>query len=211
MASLFPSIQTICHQLAEEFDQITNCRKALLSDLAEYIQSRYHTDKTPQLTVICTHNSRRSHIGQLWLAVGAIYYDLPALRSYSGGTEATALYINAVNALRQVGFAITGNLSHDNPRYMIQWCETMDPQPTFSKKYDQSPPNPANDFGAIMICDSANEACPVVSGADFRLALPFSDPKAYDNTPLAGIKYYERTRDIGRELLYALSLVDPKG
>lgn len=199
-------LQSTCDQLVQEFDQIPSDRKSQLQLLATYIRSKYHDGVTPHLTVICTHNSRRSHMGQLWLAVAAEYYGLPELKSYSGGTEATAFFTNAVHALRKVGFAITGNRGHDNPRYMVQWSDHMDPQPAFSKKYDQSPPNPSTDFGAIMVCNSAAEACPVVTGADFRIALPFDDPKAYDGTKLAAIKYYERALDIGREILYVMDL-----
>jgi len=207
VADLYAHLRATCDQLTQEFDQIPEHRRTLLKELADYIASKYAADLTPELTVICTHNSRRSHIGQLWLPVAAEYYDLPRLASYSGGTEATAFFINAVHALRQVGFQITGNTSHDNPRYLVQWRDDMDAYPAFSKKYDQSPPNPSEGFGAIMICNSASEACPVVSGADFRIALPFDDPKAFDGSKLANIKYYERALDIGREILYALSLI----
>ena len=46
------------------------------------------------------------------------------------------------------------------------------------------------------------KVCPIVAGADFRIALPFEDPKAFDDTPLESEKYTERCRQIGREMLY---------
>ena len=55
-----------------------------------------------------------------------------------------------------------------------------------------------------MVCDSADEACPFVPGAEFRLALPFVDPKAFDDTELEAQKYEERSKQIAREILFAL-------
>ena len=56
-----------------------------------------------------------------------------------------------------------------------------------------------------MVCNSADQGCPIVSGCDFRLSLPYEDPKAYDDTDLESIKYAERCRQIGREMLFVLS------
>ncbi|MEM6956487.1 MAG: acyl-CoA thioesterase domain-containing protein, partial [Myxococcota bacterium] len=97
---------------------------------------------------------------------------------FSGGTEATAFNLRAVNALRKMGFEIhtKEQKTFDNPIYEVNWLNEEQPYEAFSKKYD-SPPNPFTNFGAIMVCTSADEGCPVVSGADFRLVLPFDDPK----------------------------------
>jgi arsenate reductase len=60
-----------------------------------------------------------------------------------------------------------------------------------------------------MTCTHADENCPLVAGADVRISLPYDDPKAFDNTPLEAAKYTERVHEIGREILYAFSLVNP--
>ena len=72
--------------------------------LSQYFSDQYKSGKTPQAIVICTHNSRRSHLGQLWLAIGADFFELPQLETFSGGTEATAFNPRAVAALHRVGF-----------------------------------------------------------------------------------------------------------
>lgn len=202
---LYTPIAELCTQLEEEFNLITDERKALLQQLATYLQTKYAAKETPKVTIICTHNSRRSHLGQLWLAVGATYYNLPTLGTYSGGTEATALNPRVVTALQQQGFVIqTDSPNNSNPVYNIQWQEEAPAYPAFSKCYDQTP-NPSTNYAAILVCTEANEACPVVTGSDFRLALPYDDPKAFDDTALEAEKYTERSRQIGREMLFVLS------
>ncbi len=206
--TMIKEVENICQQLEKEFSLIPDKRKRILRKLRKYISHKFQDQQTPQLVVICTHNSRRSHLGQIWLAVGGHYYGLPPLKTFSGGTEATAFNIRAVNAMKKLGFDITTKTqkSPDNPIYQINWLKEETPYVAFSKKYD-TPPNPAKDFGAIMVCTSADKGCPIVAGADFRLALPFDDPKAFDETPLESAKYTERSRQIGREMLYVLSRV----
>ena len=46
-----------------------------------------------------------------------------------------------------------------------------------------------------------------VEGADFRMALPFEDPKKFDNTPVERDQYDERCRQIARECFYIMSQV----
>ncbi|MBT8220031.1 MAG: hypothetical protein KJP00_09405 [Bacteroidia bacterium] len=159
------------------------------------------------MTVICTHNSRRSHIGQIWLATGADYYKLPEIQTFSGGTEATAFNPRAVQAMQRLGFEIsTSDPEVENPRYHIRWKKDMAPYPAFSKKYED-PPNPTSAFAAIMVCSQADEGCPVVLGSDFRLSLPYDDPKNFDDTNLEKEKYDERAKQIGTEILFALSQI----
>jgi len=200
-------VKSLCDKLVSEFDLISKERKDKLDKITDYLSDKFRTKETPKLIVICTHNSRRSHMGQIWLAVGAEYYNLPRIESFSGGTEATAFNVRAVNAFRNIGFDIT-SLDDDelNPLYKVSWNNKMQPSEAFSKKYDAAP-NPIEKFGAIMVCTEADKGCPIVSGCDFRLSLPYEDPKAYDETELESIKYTERVTQIAREILYALSQV----
>jgi len=202
---LFPALQKLSDQLSSQFDLIPTDRKAQLDKLASYFSKKYQISQIPKVTVICTHNSRRSHMGQLWISVAAAYYGLPEVDTFSGGTAITAFHPRAIKALRVLGFEI---ITEDaiNPAHQVRWNPVMTPYPAFSKRYDD-PPNPSEDFAAIMVCTSADEGCPLVPGCDFRIALPFDDPKAFDDTPLAAAKYEERGRDIGREFLYIFAQV----
>ena len=203
---MYLHVSNLCQELINEWDLIPVERKSQLRQLSDYISRKIQEDTSVHLIVICTHNSRRSHMGQIWLSVAADYYGLDGIRTYSGGTEATAFNIRAVEAFRKLGFRITVSESdNDNHRYGILWSDNMNSSIAFSKRYDASP-NPTENFGAIMVCTQADEGCPIIAGADFRLSLPYEDPKAYDYTELETEKYSERTRQIGREMLYAISL-----
>lgn len=201
MSTLYSQIYTYCQQLEQEFDQIPEERKSHLQKLANYLQEKFKQGIRPKLTVICTHNSRRSHIGQLWLAKSADYYNLPTIDTYSGGTEATAFNPRAVAAVKKAGFAVGSRPHPSNPTYLIKWKEDMLPYEAFSKKYDDSP-NPSSDFAAILVCTSADKGCPIVAGTDFRFFLPYEDPKKFDDTAKEAEMYEERVRQIGREMMY---------
>jgi len=200
-------IKQYCKLLELEFQQIKKDRKKLLSELSEYISKKHNVSEVPQIMVMCTHNSRRSHIGQLLFSLGADYYKLPQIQTFSSGTEATAFNERAVKAMRKVGFDIyTKNEMDANPVYEIKWRDDMSPCLAFSKNLHH-PTIPKEKFAAILVCSEADKGCPVISGCDFRLALPFDDPKAFDGTELEEAKYDERCRDIGREMFYVLSRV----
>lgn len=202
------NIKKYCEARILEFDKIAVSRKKKLNILVQYLIDKYKKGITPKVIVICTHNSRRSHLGQIWLAVGANYFGLPTIETYSGGTEATAFNPRAVQALKQVGFDInTKKETIENPKYAIKWSNEMLPYLAFSTRYDEAP-NPTKDFAAIMVCTDADENCPLVAGMDLRLALPFEDPKAFDDTALESEKYNERCEQIAREFLYVLNEVE---
>jgi arsenate reductase len=208
MANVLPTLQNTIQQVQEEFHLISESRKTILKQLSSYIQKKRNAQHITSLNFICTHNSRRSHISQIWAQAAAHYYNVSAIRCFSGGTEATAFFPSAVKAMQQAGFSITVVKQQANPVYEIRYAETADPIVVFSKKYDD-PFNPSNNFAAVMTCTHADENCPLVAGADVRISLPYDDPKAFDNTPLEAAKYTERVHEIGREILYAFSLVNP--
>ena len=200
----FKKIETLCKELEQEFDLIPRERKEKLQELSAYIARKIEAEQVPKLVVICTHNSRRSHIGQIWLAVGADYFQLAEIQTFSGGTEATAFNSRAVKAFQQVGFEIsTANENEDNPIYDIRWMKEMKPYQAFSKRFEDAA-NPKEQFAGIMVCSQADKDCPAVVGCDFRLSLPYDDPKEFDDTEFEEEKYNERIKQIGREILFSL-------
>lgn len=211
-SKLLLPLQSYVNGLIAEFDQITQERKELLAKLTGYIQQQYlqpqPTGRPIELTFICTHNSRRSHLSQLWAQTAAYYYGLPDVKTYSGGTEATAFNPRAVKAVAKAGFRVIPDADPSrahNPVYQVAYASEMPAVSAFSKIYDQDG-NPTNGFGAVMTCTHADENCPFIPEAT-RISLPFDDPKAFDDTPLEEAKYEERTRQIGREIFYAFSQV----
>jgi len=145
-------------------------------------------------------------MAQLWLAVAAHHYGLSPIHTYSGGTEATAFNPRAVKAMQEIGFQIHTKASTDNnPLYLIRWTKGMQAYQAFSKPYYASP-NPDSHFAAIMVCTQADETCPLVQGCDFRISLPYNDPKAFDHTQQESAKYTERCLQIGREMLFVMAM-----
>ncbi len=155
----------------KEFDQIPAARKEELWALTRYVQKKVAASQSVQLTFICTHNSRRSHLSQLWAQVAAYYFGVPGVQTYSGGTEATAFNPRAVRAIEEAGFKVEKTGEEPNPVYLVQYTENNPPVSAFSKIYDEGG-NPTTDFGAVMTCTHADENCPFIPGA-VRISLPF--------------------------------------
>lgn len=181
-------------------------RKLLLEPLIVYIRSKVSKGEEVRLNFICTHNSRRSHLSQIWAQTIASFYGFGKINCYSGGTEATALFPVVIETLRKSGFQITKIAKNDNPVYSIKYADNAHPIIGFSKKLDYDF-NPKSKFAAVMTCSQADEGCPFVAGAEVRIPITFEDPKVYDNTPLQAEKYKERSLQIATELLYVFDKV----
>ena len=203
---MLSTLQPKIDQLIKAFDLITSQRKEALQELTRFVQNKMRVGKPVYLNFICTHNSRRSHLAQLWAQTAAHYYDIKNVFCFSGGTEATAFNPRAVKALQEAGFNITKTKEGDNPVYEVRFASDATPIIAFSKKYDD-PFNHNKDFAAIMTCSDADENCPLILGASARIALTYDDPKEFDGTPQEEAKYKERVLQIGREILYAFSQV----
>jgi arsenate reductase len=201
---LFPEIEKIIQSL--QFETITGERKSILQPLVDFIQNKVYNQEDIRLNLICTHNSRRSHLSQVWAQTAAAYYNIKNVFSYSGGTEATALYPMAAQTLEQSGFKIRVIAAGNNPIYSIKYAENTHPVIGFSKKYDDEF-NPKSEFAAIMTCSQADGGCPFIAGADKRIPITYEDPKAFDNIPQQAEKYQERSLQIATEMLYVFSQI----
>ncbi|MBX2900925.1 MAG: protein-tyrosine-phosphatase [Cyclobacteriaceae bacterium] len=190
------------------FIHISELRKTRLLLLSHFIEAKIKSRTPANLNFICTHNSRRSHIAQVWAQAAALHYELNNIHCFSGGTEATAVNPRAVTALTKVGFQIVATNSTANPRYEAHYANHAPPLILFSKVYSDAF-NPTQ-FAAIMTCAQADESCPVVAGAEKRISLPYNDPKDFDGTPQEEEKYTERVLEIGREICFAFSKVNTR-
>jgi protein-tyrosine phosphatase/arsenate reductase len=202
---MYQKIKEHCDKLTARFKEIPQERKEILGRISDYIRSKHSSNETVNLIYVCTHNSRRSHFGQVWSAVAASYYQIPNVQTFSGGTEATAFNPNAIKALRTTGFEILVLKDGENPLYEVQFGETESTQ-CFSKKFDDNA-NPKTNFAAIMTCSDADENCPFIPGVDLRIGTTYDDPKAFDGTPLQDEKYMERSDQIALECLYVFSSI----
>lgn len=185
---------------------ISEERKNILNPLADFIQQKVNDQQNVIINFICTHNSRRSHLSQVWGQVAASYFNIPNVYCYSGGTEETALFPKVVETLSDQGFAIFKIAEGNNPVYVIKYDNDALPVVGFSKKYD-SPFNPSSEFVAIMTCSQADIGCPFIAGAEKRIPITYEDPKISDNTPGQRQVYVERSLQIATEMFYVFSMI----
>jgi arsenate reductase len=185
---------------------ISEERKEILQPLVDYFQGKIDNQNTIRLNFICTHNSRRSHLSQVWAQTMAFHFDIKNVFCYSGGTEATAVFPKIVETLANQGFQIQKLSETTNPVYAVKFAENEVAVICFSKVFDDSF-NPISQFAAIMTCSSADEGCPFIAGAEMRLPIRFEDPKAFDGTDLMNAKYAERSLEIASEMHYVFSQI----
>ena len=203
---LYSMITQYIGEAEKDFDKIPPERKIQLQKITAYIQASLAKNHQANLVFICTHNSRRSHMAQLWAYAACVYYGVNQVASYSGGTEVTAFNPNAVKALVKAGFQITVKEEGTNPHYAVKYSDEVPALIAYSKKYTDSA-NPSSHFAAVMTCSHADANCPVVFGAALKISTPYEDPKESDGNPNQEAVYDERCKQIATELLYAFSLV----
>lgn len=207
-SDVLPQLKPLIDQVTKEFDQIPAERQKSLKKVALFIRTKVQAKEEPQLTFICTHNSRRSHLSQIWAQTAASYYDVLGVKTFSGGTEATACNERTVAALKRAGFDITNSTpDQKNPVYLVKYSLAAEPLRAFSKVYS-SEGNPKSNFAALMTCDNADKNCPNVEGSILRVPIPFVDPKVSDGTDKETATYDERCRQIAREMLFLMKQVN---
>ncbi|MGX1754573.1 arsenate-mycothiol transferase ArsC [Sphingobacterium sp. NPDC055346] len=181
-------------------------RKTLLFPLIDFIQKKVDTAQQVNLNFICTHNSRRSHLSQVWAQTAALFFKTPDVACYSGGTDETALFPKVAETLTAQGYKIFKISEGGNPVYAIKAGDNAEPIIGFSKKYD-STFNPASNFAAIMTCSQADDGCPFIAGAEKRIPVTFEDPKSSDGSPQQNEVYASRSLQIATEMFYVFSTI----
>lgn len=202
---LFQSIETYVEVCKTGFDTIPKERRKDLERVADFISEKWKNGDLVNMIFICTHNSRRSQFGQVWAAVAAAHFGIRNVQTFSGGTEETAFNKRAVEAIQRAGLKVEGTVS-TNPRYSVRFSDEVGALDCYSKTFD-TPANPQKGFAAIMTCSDADEACPIVHGADFRARITYEDPKVADRTVQEKEVYDERCKQIATEMLYLFSKV----
>lgn len=181
-------------------------RKEILNALVDYIQSKVTNHEEVRLNFICTHNSRRSHLSQIWAQTMAFHFGIKNVFCYSGGTEATAMFSKVGETLQNQGFQIERLSEERNPVYAVKFDVNEHSLICFSKVFDAAF-NPQSHFAAIMTCSQADEGCPFIAGAEKRLPIRYDDPKAFDGTEFMNAKYAERSIEIASEMHYVFAQI----
>jgi arsenate reductase len=117
-STLFPEIETFIKGLNTA--SISQERKVILQPLIAFIQQKVTGKQEIRLNFICTHNSRRSHLSQIWAQTMAAYFNIKNVFSYSGGTESTAVYPMIIKTLENSGFTANPISLDQNPIYSIK-------------------------------------------------------------------------------------------
>lgn len=203
-AALLETLKASAATAAEGAKKISAERQKVLDPAAEFIAKKVAAKEPVQLNFICTHNSRRSHLSQVWAQTAATYYDVPGVETYSGGVEATACNVRTVRAMRRAGFSIAAANAEKNPLYLVQYAEAEPPLNAWSKVY-LDPKNPKSGYGAMMCCDDVDEKCPTVEGSAIRIPLHYKDPKVADNTDQEANSYDTASKLIATEMFYLMS------
>ncbi|WP_299668697.1 protein-tyrosine-phosphatase [uncultured Polaribacter sp.] len=189
-----------------EVGKITADRKGILQPLIQFIQEKRNIGAPIQLNFICTHNSRRSHLTQIWAQTMAAYFKVRDVQCYSGGTATTAMFPKVVETLKGSGFEIYKISEAKNPIYAIHFDDNSHPIIGFSKKYDDEF-NPKSAFAAVMTCSQADDGCPFILGAEKRIPITYEDPKLFDGKENQSEKYKERSLQIASEMFYVFSQI----
>ncbi len=186
---------------------VSSLRREELQPLISFIQNKVNNTEEIRINFICTHNSRRSHLAQIWAQTMAFHFNLKNVFCYSGGTEATAMFPKVAETLAHQGFQIQQLSVTENPVYGFKFDKNQHPIICFSKRFDDAF-NPTSQFAAIMTCSSADSGCPFIAGAEKRIPIKYDDPKAFDGTDLMNQKYAERSLEIASEMYYVFSKIN---
>src|SRR5690606_38168376 len=90
MNRLLPKLQAFVEKL--EVLKIDVNRQVLLQKASIYIQNKLRNGEGVSLNFICTHNSRRSQLSQVWAQTAAFYFGIDRISALSGGMETTAFH-----------------------------------------------------------------------------------------------------------------------
>ena len=200
--TLFEAISNTIESL--DIASISIERQTILKPLVDYLTDKIKAKDSIRLNFICTHNSRRSHLSQIWAQTMANYYNFTKVSCYSGGTEATAMFPKVGETLTNQGFQLLKLSEGMNPIYSIKFSDNEPAVIAFSKQFSDAF-NPASEFAAIMTCSSADKGCPIVLGCNKRIAITYEDPKQSDGTPQQTETYLKRSLQIATEMKFVFS------
>lgn len=196
------AISNYIAMLAAHAENISESRKVILNEISDFIINKSNKGDKALLNYICTHNSRRSHFGQIWAQVLADSMQLNTVISYSGGTEETACHHNTLKAMQEIGFDISDLDTSSNKKVTVGSGQRD--LLVWSKVYDDDS-NPQQGFCAILTCAEADQACPLVLGAEKRVACPYEDPKNADGSPDEKEAYLHTAKLVATETWYVMN------
>lgn len=174
-------------------------RRQELDLIAKQLLTILNKDGHLNMNFVCTHNSRRSQLAQVWSYILAEELELP-IKSYSSGTEVTACNERTIGALERNGLQFNLIENGSNPFYEMKYGNANAIR-LFSKTVNDHSVLPSN-FIAMMTCDHADANCPFIPEAIARIPFRFTDPKSFDDTDQEENAYNAKSLEIGSQLQY---------
>ncbi|MEX2382603.1 MAG: arsenate reductase ArsC [Opitutales bacterium] len=123
----------------------------------------------PNILILCTGNSCRSHIAEGILRHAAA--DLFEVHS-AGSKPAGYVHPMAIAAMKEIGIDISGHESKHMDRFLDRQIDTV-----------------------ITVCGNADEACPIFPGQVNRYHWGFDDPAHAEGTEEEVMAEFRRVRD----------------
>src|SRR5690625_1510750 len=152
---MYTKLKEYISERLQGFDTIPEERKRTLQDVAGFISKDLYGKGTVKLNFICTHNSRRSHLAQIWTQTAASHFGIDGVETYHSGTKTTSFNSRAVAAIERAGVRV--NIpGWDNPVVKLRFSDNANTMICFSKTCDNSV-NSNKEFAAIMTCSDADE------------------------------------------------------
>ena len=149
-------------------------RTALLQTIAKSIIQLISEKRKINLNFICTHNSRRSQLAQVWSSYASSYFKLNKIESFSGGTEVSAFFRNTVKTLQEVGFIFQLiEFSHQNPYYSISSHQHVKPIIGFSKLVEHEINKKRYDDSELYCCSGIGGYCVIISPTNSTILASF--------------------------------------
>ena len=146
---LHPSLAQTVESMADDTVDIAQVRQSELNEVALWVADMLVDSGHVDLTFICTHNSRRSHLAQVWAQVGAKFQ---GCRAYAHSAEARkrphathARLRRCVRAGFQVAVQDTVR-GTSNPTYGVSMGKDVAGMACFSKTYTDEA-NPQQGLG----------------------------------------------------------------
>ena len=141
----------------------------------------------PQVLILCTGNSCRSHLAEGILRAAA--GDLIDVHS-AGSKPAGYVHPKAIQVLQEIGIDISGHRSKSMNEFLAQRIDTV-----------------------ITVCGNADQACPMFPGQVHRYHWGFDDPAHAIGTDEEVLAVFRRVRDQIRLVFeaYAAGLRAGKG
>tara|TARA_Y100001949_G_C15986510_1_gene330879 strand:+ start:2001 stop:2567 length:567 start_codon:yes stop_codon:yes gene_type:complete len=162
-------------------------RKKRLDNIASVINE--NLNKTRSIVFLCTHNSRRSQICEVWGKVFAEIYR-KKININSAGAFKTVVHSQVYESIVKCGLVVDNKkeIFFDKKKFKLN-SKTID---SLTMK----------NFIAVMTCSNAEKSCPNDPRSIRNIKMFFNDPRIYDETDKMSREYLNTTIYIAEELNY---------